>query len=75
MQCNIDGKGRSVRMISGLFVTLIGLCLVALVFAGVLAAWWWWPVAMVILALGAFQVFEAWQGWCVVRAMGIRTRI
>jgi hypothetical protein len=28
-----------------------------------------------LTAAGAFGVFEGWAGWCVVRAMGFKTRI
>jgi hypothetical protein len=34
-----------------------------------------WIVTVLVLAGGAFAVFEAWAGWCVVRAMGFKTRL
>jgi hypothetical protein len=27
------------------------------------------------LAVGLFQIFEGMKGWCVARAIGIKTRI
>ena len=38
--------------------------------AGTAAAW---VVTGIALAGGAFAVFEARAGWCVVRAMGFKT--
>ena len=71
MRCNIDRRGRWLRAVGG------GACLLL---AG---AWWWtrrssepgaWIAwAVVLAALGAFQLFEAVKGWCVLRALGIRT--
>jgi hypothetical protein len=28
-----------------------------------------------LLAVGAFCVFEAWTGWCALRAMGMKTKL
>ena len=36
---------------------------------------WLWVLGLLMLAGGAFQVFEARAGWCVLRAMGVRTKI
>lgn len=64
MQCNIDARGKAARLISGILT-----CIFAVV------AWWlWgWIVGVVLLVFGAFQIFEARAGWCVVRAMGFKT--
>jgi hypothetical protein len=75
MQCNIDAKGKSVRLISGIVVTVIAVVLLALRWAGVLEGNWPWIVGGIALASGAFQIFEARAGWCIVRAMGFKTRI
>ncbi len=75
MQCNIDAKGKAVRMVSGLIVTGLGAVLLLLAVFGVLNETWAWIAAGALLALGGFQIFEARAGWCIVRAMGIKTRI
>lgn len=75
MQCNIDAKGKLVRLVSGLFVTAVGLVLLLLAALGVASGLWPWVVGVVCLVSGGFQVFEAWAGWCVVRAMGFKTSI
>ncbi len=75
MQCNIDAKGKSVRLISGIIVTLLAVILLALRGVGVVTGTWPWIVGGLLLAMGAFQIFEARAGWCVVRAMGFKTRV
>ncbi len=75
MQCNIDAKGKSVRLVSGMVVTLIGLVLLALMVLDVLQGWWAWGLAAALIALGGFQIFEGRSGWCVVRALGFKTPV
>ena len=40
----------------------------------VLAGGWVWLIVAGLALMGAFSVFEARAGWCVVRAMGIKTK-
>lgn len=75
MQCNIDAKGKSVRLIGGMISLLIGLILGGLAFAHVVDGQWVWPVVIATLLSGAFQIFEARAGWCVLRAMGFKTPV
>ncbi len=72
LTCNIDARGRVARLICGMLTFAIGL--------GV--AWGWalhsgsavrWVVAGSCLFGGAVMMFEARAGWCVVRAMGVKT--
>lgn len=74
MQCNIDKRGRRVRLVLGIAVLLAGIALCVLVPASGLANWWYILAAVLLLA-GAFAVFEARNGWCAVRAMGFRTPV
>ena len=73
LQCNIDAKGKLIRLIYG--VAFVGLGVV-LMFAwamrdgGVLA----WLVSIVAMLGGAFAIFESRKGWCAIRAMGFKTR-
>ena len=60
---NIDDTGRTARGGMGILFLLIGGCLVPV------SA----PLAVIFLALGLFCLFEAWRGWCAVRACGIKT--
>jgi hypothetical protein len=74
LTCNIDARGKAVRLIYGLIMVLIGLAL---------AIWWaWgtgspirWGVSGFCIIGGAFGLFEARAGWCVVRAMGFKTPV
>lgn len=75
MQCNIDAKGKSVRLIGGFINVALGLVLVGLVAAGIWSGPIAWGCALALPLSGAFMIFEGWAGWCVVRAMGFKTRI
>ena len=73
MQCNIDSKGKALRLIYGLLMIAAGLLVAALGAAAVLSSWWVWALAVFLLLAGGFGVFEARAGWCAVRAMGFKT--
>ena len=72
LHCNIDAKGKLIRLIYGVAFTLIG---------ALLAAFWAWPrggalpwiVSLALLLGGAFAIFESRRGWCALRALGIKT--
>ncbi len=72
LKSNIDRRGRIARGASG---TLF------LVIAGVLAfvktdwdpAWLRWTLCVLAALFGAFQIFEAAVGWCIMRALGFKT--
>ena len=74
LTCNIDAKGKLVRLIYGAVLLIAGILLVALWAAGSgsLIAW---IVSIAVALGGAFAIFESRAGWCVVRAMGFKTRI
>ncbi|CAN5601884.1 hypothetical protein BH10PLA1_BH10PLA1_02920 [soil metagenome] len=73
LTCNIDARGKRIRLINGMVTLVIGLI--------VLFAWTLrepsplnWGIAIFVLAAGAFMVFEARAGWCAMRAMGFKTK-
>ncbi len=74
MQCNIDARGKRVRLINGIVTTVVG---VVLLFAWALSSAGWvpWVTTIAVLTSGAFMIFEARAGWCAIRAMGIKTPI
>ena len=75
MQCNIGAKGKAGRLKMGILGILFAISLAILVLAGVLSSsLWWYPVAAITFG-GAFSIFEARAGWCVIRAMGFKTPI
>jgi hypothetical protein len=72
LQCNIDAKGKLIRLIYGVAFALIG--------AVLMITWAWpsgsalaWAVSGAALLGGAFAIFESRSGWCAIRAMGIKT--
>ena len=72
LRCNIDAKGKLIRLIYGAAIALLGVVLTfawALRAGGVVA----WLVSLVAMLGGAFAIFESRKGWCAIRAMGIKT--
>ena len=63
MKPNIDNKGRVARGGMAVVFLLFGVCLIpeAAVFAAI------------FILIGLFCAFEAWIGWCAVRACGVDT--
>jgi hypothetical protein len=73
MQRNIDQRGRKARIITGAVVDAIG---AVLILAGVLRNDSGFIVAGAGMSVaGLFMIFEGAKGWCVVRALGIKTKI
>ena len=72
LQCNIDAKGKRVRLINGIVTTIIGVLLLFL-WAQRSGSAIAWTLTIACLAGGAFMIFEARAGWCVIRAMGFKT--
>jgi hypothetical protein len=62
---NIGNKGRLVRGL-GALVLFAGAG-----FAFPVSAW----LGLVLLASGAFVLFESLRGWCALRACGIKTKL
>jgi len=75
MQCNIDAKGKAVRLVLGAVFEAIGLLLIVLAWIGMLEGQWPWYVGGACVLYGWLGIFEGIAGWCVVRAMGIKTWI
>ncbi|MEK9909631.1 MAG: hypothetical protein ACPHDQ_03595 [Candidatus Thalassarchaeaceae archaeon] len=74
LQCNIDARGKAVRLRLGIMGVLSSFGLAATCFlinAPELA----WVVPAGAFAGGAFAIFEGRTGWCVVRALGFKTPI
>jgi hypothetical protein len=73
MQCNIEQRGRRARLVTGAIVDAMGALLVVV---GALVG----PAALIVAGAvaslaGLFMIFEGLKGWCVLRALGIRTKI
>ena len=73
MQCNIDAKGKAMRLIYGLVMIALAAVLAGLILLDVVAGGWVWAGVVALALFGAFGVYEARAGWCAVRAMGFKT--
>jgi hypothetical protein len=74
LTCNIDARGKAVRLRIGIVLALAGLSLLGLSLFGGVGPWPYF-VSLSLLASGGFSIFEARAGWCVVRAIGWKTPI
>ncbi|HET6246678.1 MAG TPA: hypothetical protein VFE47_03185 [Tepidisphaeraceae bacterium] len=72
LTCNIDAKGKAVRLVYGIVVLLLGAAL-GYWWALGSGSFWRWGLSGVCVLGGLFALFESRAGWCVVRAMGIKT--
>ena len=72
LQCNIDARGKLVRLVWGVLLMGAGI-MAALLWALPSGSVWAWVVCSLAILGGAFALFEARAGWCVVRAMGWKT--
>jgi hypothetical protein len=61
---NIDRKGRIARAMFGVICVVSGLLLVRY-------SWW---VSSALVAFGALGFYEAFRGWCLMRACGFKTK-
>ncbi|TWT42031.1 hypothetical protein RAS1_31580 [Phycisphaerae bacterium RAS1] len=72
LTCNIDRRGRVARGVTGAVFAAggVGLIVRVVLFGG---GWTWYAGGALLVCLGAFMLFEARRGWCVARAMGLKT--
>ena len=73
LECNIDAKGKVARLTGGIAAVAAGALLLGVVASGTISGSFWWITSVGAVAGGAFSIFEARAGWCVVRALGIKT--
>jgi hypothetical protein len=73
MQCNIDGRGVRFRRVWGAMNVMVGVVLAGLgLWSGI---WWVWILAGACLLAGGFAIYESRKKWCVLRAMGVKTKV
>jgi hypothetical protein len=72
LQCNIDSKGKAIRMVYGIVCVVVGIALMFL-WARPAGGWVAWAVSLLLLLGGGFAIFESRAGWCAIRAMGFKT--
>ena len=74
LACNIDARGKAVRLRFGFILLLVAVAL-AVLWALPTGSTLGWIVSAAVAAGGAFSLFEARAGWCALRALGVRTRV
>lgn len=72
-ECNIDAKGKTARLVSGVISVFAGLVIAGLLATQTVTLGIGWLTVAGLTLGGAFAIYEARAGWCIVRAMGIRT--
>ena len=75
MECNIGEKGKAARMKLGLLAVLGAIVLTGIILAGALKGTIWWLGVGGAALGGAFSIWEARAGWCIVRALGFKTAL
>ena len=75
LECNIGARGKAVRMKLGIRLVILSLILAALTYFGFTPTTLGWLATMASFGGGAFTIWESRMGWCVIRAMGFRTKI
>ena len=73
MECNIDDVGKAVRLKLGIVTVLAGLGILLGFLLLDFSFGIEWIIPLGMIGGGAFSMFEGWAGWCVVRAIGIKT--
>ena len=72
-ECNIDAKGKAARLVGGVISVLAGLVVAGLLATQTVTLGIGWLTVAGLTLGGAFAIYEARAGWCIVRAIGIRT--
>lgn len=75
IECNIDARGKALRLFGGLASIVGGLCIAGVAYLDIVELPYLWYASAGMLVGGSLGVFEGWSGWCVARAMGIWTPI
>ena len=74
-ECNIDARGKAVRMKLGIRLVIISLIHVTLTYYEIIPPTLGWLSTAASFGGGTFTIWESRRGWCVVRAMGFKTKI
>jgi hypothetical protein len=72
-KCNIDAKGKLFRFTMGIFSILSGIVIISLFNFNMLISEEILVMGFFSIIGGLFAIWEAREGWCIVRAIGIKT--
>ena len=71
--CNIGAKGKFLRLSLGLMSMFAGISLLTLSNLDFILSDKIFILGIISILGGLFSIWEAREGWCVVRAIGIKT--
>ena len=74
-ECNIDARGKAMRMKLGIRLMIGSILLATIVFFKIIPSTIGWVLVGCGFLGSAFTIFESRMGWCAVRAMGFKTKI
>ncbi len=74
-ECNIDARGKAARLRLGIIAVFGGALLGATTILGILPTTLGYIMTGGSIAGGLFAMWEARKGWCIIRAMGFKTKI
>jgi len=85
LECNIGERGKAARIKLGIAAVILGIIHAILTFF-TLPPFLWdnlpkisttvsWIIVCCIILGGVFSIWEGRKGWCIVRAMGFKTKI
>ena len=72
-ECNIDAKGKLFRLTIGIFSVFSGIVIISLFNLNIFISEEILIMGLFSIIGGLFAIWEAREGWCIVRAIGIRT--
>ncbi|MAT49300.1 MAG: hypothetical protein CMA27_05665 [Euryarchaeota archaeon] len=85
LECNIDARGKAARIKLGTFVVVLGIILTISTLFNFPPMFWDslpespipvnWALIGCTFFTGFFTIWEGRKGWCIVRAMGFKTKI
>ena len=75
LECNIEARGKFVRLVFGAFAIIGSFPILALTLYGVIDPQIGWLLIIVAWTGGGLGIFEGWSGFCIARGLGFRTPI
>lgn len=72
-KCNIDAKGKLFRFTIGMFSVISGIVIISWFNLNIFLSEEILLMGIFSIIGGLFAIWEAREGWCIVRAIGIRT--
>ena len=75
LECNLEARGKFVRLVLGAFAIIGSLPIVMLTVFGAIDVRIGWSLIGIAWTGGALGIFEGWSGFCIARGLGFRTPI